>query len=236
VFLSPSLLVSEIVSYAKSWAVVIGIDRYPHPKISHLRYAANDARSVTATLDCLGFPLDQIFILLNEQATKQAIEQLLYRHLRIVEKEDRLFVFFAGHGRPEHLPRGGTEGFWLPYDADPDSLFTTAISMSDVKHMGQRIAAKHILFAVDACYSGFAITRAVGPRVMDTQYLRMVTRDPAVQIITAGKAQEQVREENNHGVVTNQLLQGLQGFADEDRNGVIGGNRARGVPPEPCRA
>jgi uncharacterized caspase-like protein len=209
--------------YQKSWAIAIGIDRYANPKIPLLDYAVNDAQSIVAVLTNLGFPKEQIFLLFNEQATRHAIEEVLYNRLREAGKEDRLFVFFAGHGATEQLPREGSEGFLLPYDADPSSLFTTAISMSDVKRIGQRIAAKHILFAVDACYSGFSITRSVAPKVVDEEYLRLVTQDPAVQVITAGKAGEQVREENGHGVFTNQLLKALQGFADEDRNGLITG-------------
>ena len=123
--------------YRSSWALVIGIDRYPHPKIPSLRYAVNDARSVKAALEDLGFPSHQIFVLLNEKATKRSIEKVLYDRLRDVGKEDRLFVFFAGHGETEQLPRGGSEGFLLPYDAATDNLFLTAISMSDVKRMGR---------------------------------------------------------------------------------------------------
>lgn len=209
--------------YQKSWALVIGIDNYSHPKIPDLRYAVNDAKSVAIALEHLGFPGEQIFLLLNEQATHQAIEQVLYNRLRDTGKSDRLFVFFAGHGTTESLPRGDSEGFLPPYDADLNNLFTTAISMSDVKRMRQRIAAKHILFAVDACYSGFSITRAIAPRVVDENYLNLVTQDPAVQVITAGKAGEQVREENGHGIFTNQLLKALQGFADEDQDSLITG-------------
>ncbi|MCI0527219.1 MAG: hypothetical protein L0Y56_07230 [Nitrospira sp.] len=66
--------------------------------------------------------------------------------------------------------------------------------MSDVKRVGQRIAAKHILFAVDACYSGFSVTRAVAPRVVDENYLRLVTRDPAVKEIPQQVQPSQVRK------------------------------------------
>jgi hypothetical protein len=59
--------------------------------------------------------------------------------------------------------------------------------------------------------------------VVDEEYLRLVTQAPAVQVITAGTAQEQAREEKGHGVFTKQFLQGLLGFADADWNGVLTG-------------
>lgn len=207
--------------YGNSWAVVIGIDRYPHQKIPNLKYAVNDARSVAEAIVDQGFSAQKTFVLLNEKATKDSIEEVLYSRLRSAGNEDRVLIFFAGHGETERLPRGGSEGFLLPYDAAPDNLFLTAISMADVKKMGQRIAAKHILFVVDACYSGFTITRAVAPRIVDEHYLSLVTKDPAVQVITAGKAKEQVGEELGHGIFTTQFLKGLKGFADEDQNGLI---------------
>ncbi|RMF89016.1 MAG: hypothetical protein D6736_09135, partial [Nitrospinota bacterium] len=209
--------------YTTSWAVVIGIDRYAHPQIPELHYAVNDARSVARLLTRLGFPPSQIFLLVNEEATLRRIAQVLYHKLRAAGPNDRLFVFFAGHGQTVPLPKGGAEGFLLPYDADPTDPFTTALSMTEVKRIGQRIAARHILFAVDACYSGFTVTRAVAPPLVDARYLALVARDPAVQVITAGQAGEQVEEAYGHGVFTQQLLKGLEGFADSDRNGVITG-------------
>lgn len=209
--------------YRASWAVVIGVNTYLHPQVPPLRYAVQDANSVIAALAQLGFPPERVFLLLNEQATKRAIEDVLYERLRAADKDDRLLVFFAGHGITVPLPRGATEGFLLSYDADPERLFTTAISMADVKRMGSRIAAKHILFVVDACYSGFSVTRAVAPPRSDARYLRLATQEPAVQVITAGKANEQVREEDGHGLFTRHFLQGLTGFADTDQDGAITG-------------
>lgn len=209
--------------YQNSWAVIIGINTYKSPEVPQLRYAVNDALSIKASLEPLGFPAHQVLTLLNEQATRHNIEQVLYERLRDAQKDDRLLVFFAGHGKTQELPRGIAEGFLLPYDADPENPFTSAISMSDVRRIGQRIAAKHILFVVDACHSGFAATRAVTPSAVDAEYLRLVTQAPAVQVITAGTSQELAREEDGHGVFTNQLLKGLAGFADTDWNGLVTG-------------
>jgi Caspase domain/Bacterial SH3 domain len=204
-----------------SWAVVIGINTYQHLEIPVLSYAVNDARSVAAALQRLGFTSERIFLLLDAQATRQGIENVLYDRLRAAGTNDRLFVFFAGHGETMALPHGDTEGFLLPHDANPRNLFTTAISMSDVRRIGQRIAAKHILFAVDACYSGFTVAQARSPQRVDTNYLRLILQDPAVQVITAGKSGEKVYEERGHGLFTMQLLKAFEGYADADQNGVL---------------
>ncbi len=207
--------------YRNSWAVVIGINQYT--RAPQLNYAVNDARSVVSAVQKLGFPADKILLLLDEEATKQRIEQILYGTLRRTTPEDRVLVFFAGHGVTSSLPRGGEEGFILPVDGDPDDLPLTAIAMADVRQIARRIPAKHILFAVDACYSGFAITREVPPVQVDLAYLQVATRHPAVQIITAGRKDELVMEEEGHGIFTRRMLSGLTGPADIDRNGIITG-------------
>lgn len=204
-----------------SWAVVIGINTYQHSEIPALSYAVNDAHSVAAALERLGFTSERLFLLLDAQATRQGIENVLYDRLRAAGTNDRLFVFFAGHGETMALPHGDSEGFLLPHDANPHNLFTTAISMSDVRRIGQRIAAKHILFAVDACYSGFAVAQARSPQRADTNYLRLILQDPAVQVITAGKSGEKVYEERGHGLFTMQLLKAFEGYADADQNGIL---------------
>jgi hypothetical protein len=210
---------SSIGTYRNSWAIIIGINRYL--KAPRLNYAVNDANSIVAAVQQLGFPSDKILLLLDREATKQRIEQLLYGTLRRTTPEDRVFVFFAGHGLTLSLPRGGEEGFLLPVDGDPDDLPPTAIAMEEIRRIARRIPAKHILFAVDACYSGFSISRDVGTTAVDRLYLEAVTKEPALQIITAGRKGEQVLEEEGHGLFTRRLLSGLTGLADTDQNGII---------------
>ena len=46
----------------------------------------------------LGFAPDRITVLENAKATKLGVEQALYGSLTAMGNDDRLFVFFAGHG------------------------------------------------------------------------------------------------------------------------------------------
>ena len=130
---APPVAAAPLQPDGASWAVVIGINTYQHPEISALSYAVNDARSIAAALTRLDFTLERLFLLLDTQATRQGIEHVLYERLRSAGTNDRLFVFFVGHGETMALPHGDTEGFLLPYDANPRNLFTTALSMSDVQ-------------------------------------------------------------------------------------------------------
>lgn len=99
---------SSMQLYDNSWAVVIGVNQYQ--KWPSLQYCVNDAKSVRDRLVTLGFPTQNIFYLTDAQATKNQIERVLGDELRRkVGKDDRVFIYFAGHGQTEDLPGGKAE-------------------------------------------------------------------------------------------------------------------------------
>ena len=208
--------------YANSWAVVIGLDEFQNPKVSRLNYAANDATSMAQALERLGFPKENIIRLVNQHGTKAEIDRVLSSVLRRrAGPQDRVVIFFATHGVTLPLPGGGEEGYLLPYDADPDDLPFTAFSMSQIKQIGQRLPAKHTLVAVDSCYGGYSLVRSQAPSAVDRQYLELITKSRAVQVMTAGKKDQPVIEDQGHGVFTRKLLDGLAGHADTNQDGLI---------------
>src|SRR5947209_4522810 len=210
--------------YRESWAAVVGVDSYH--KWPRLRYAANDAKAVRDMLvQKYKFKPDHVFLLLNEQATRQNILSLLGDTLAnpdMVKKEDRVFVFFAGHGATRKLPSGRDLGYIIPVDADLSSYQGQAISMTNFQDIAEAIPAKHLLFVMDSCYSGLALTRGGGIG-RSANYLQEIARRGARQMFTAGGADEQVADNgpNGHSVFTWTLLQGLDGRADLNNDGVI---------------
>jgi peptidoglycan/xylan/chitin deacetylase (PgdA/CDA1 family)/uncharacterized caspase-like protein len=211
--------------YHNSWAVIIGVNDYQSwPK---LRYAVNDANAIEEKLvNHFGFQRDHITKLLNGDATRQRIVRVLGDELsdsRKVQREDRVFFFFAGHGATRTLEDGRQIGFIVPVDADRENYYSTAISMTTLREAADLIPAKHVYFVMDSCYSGLAMTRAAGGFSKDRSYLEEVTRRTARQILTAGGAEQQVADDgpDGHSVFTWALLQGLDGQADLDGNGVI---------------
>jgi formylglycine-generating enzyme required for sulfatase activity len=194
----------------EAWAVLIGINRYQHPRVPKLRYAVNDARAVEQALLAQGFRQDRIFTLTDDKATKAGIEQLLGDELRQqLGANDRLLVFFAGHGKTDRLRSGEEEGYLIPVDGDPSRLFSTAISMTALRQISDRLTAKHILYVVDACYSGYAIYN----RSISEELLEEMVKKPAIQILTAGRQQDEAQERAGHGVFTEVLVRGLTGEA-----------------------
>jgi hypothetical protein len=205
-------------SYNDSWALVIGINEYRHT--SPLEIARADAEAIRDVLiGDFKFPKANVCTLLDSQATRARIMEkfLSYESLG---PDDRLLVFFAGHGSTVEGSRGPI-GYLVPVDGkltDKSSL----IRWDDLTRNADIIPAKHILFIMDACYSGLAIQRAAtaGERRFVSDMLQRVSR----QVITAGKADEVVADgggpTGNNSIFTGYLLEGLAGGA-ADREGVI---------------
>jgi hypothetical protein len=209
--------------YGNSWAVIIGVNRYRKAGL-RLRYAVNDAQSVRDAIVRFGFPEENVFLLLDEAATKRKIQEVLGDELRgRTGGEDRVFVFFAGHGMTLDLPSGGQMGYLLPVDGDPDQLHASALPMAEIRDIARLIPAKHMFFVIDACYSGLAAQRSGVSSTGKIDPVALV-RNRLREVLTAGERDQPVVEEDGHGVFTRFLLQGLAGEADfAPRDGMITG-------------
>ena len=194
--------------YRKSWAVVIGINEYQKwPKLKH---AVNDARSMGDVLRKIGF--DEIIMLLDGDATQQNIRRVLGDDLYAkTQDEDRVFIFFAGHGQTQDLPNNSKAGYIIPVEGELNNYYSTAISMHQLQELSDRLRAKHMLFALDSCFSGLLRLRGGVPDAYDAM---ASTTAPARQVLTAGSEGEQVAEVGGHGLFTKVLIDGLQSAVD----------------------
>lgn len=209
--------------YKDSHALIIGIDEYEN--VSPLGYAVSDAEAISNALQKnFGFRDDKVHTLLNDEATHTAIlEKFLSFTSGGTDEEDRIVIFFAGHGHTIGSRRGEV-GYLVPFDGNLSKLFTL-IRWDELTRNADLIKAKHILFLMDACYGGLAITRSTKPGTM--RFLKDMLLRPARQVITAGKADETVADLGgplpNHSVFTGYLLEGLGGNA-ADTEGLITAN------------
>lgn len=199
--------------YKASWALIVGIDNYKNA--SPLSYAVSDASEIREVLvNELGFPSSNITYLVDGDATKENILKSFMRFARNdIEVDDRIFVFFAGHGQTKTGIRGEV-GYLVAYDSDSDDL-STYIRWDDLTRNSELVHAKHIFFVMDACYGGLALTRTLGPG--STRFLKDMMLRYARQVLTAGKADEVVADSGgplpNHSIFTGHLIEGMQGKA-----------------------
>jgi peptidoglycan/xylan/chitin deacetylase (PgdA/CDA1 family)/uncharacterized caspase-like protein len=206
--------------YANSWAILVGIDNYQ--KWPRLQYAVRDAEGMGQLLvQKFGFAPERVITLKNEQATRSGILAAFHERLAHggLQPNDRVFVFFAGHGATRKLSSGRDLGYIVPVDADPNNLATDAIPMTEIQNIAESLQAKHALFVMDACYSGLGLTRGGA----SAAFLRDNGRRLGRQMLTAGGTDQLVSDggPNGHSVFTWTLLQGLGGKADLNGDGLI---------------
>ncbi len=223
--------ITRVKARGDIWAIVIGINEYQNTR--NLKYAVNDARAFKDYLkDYVGIPDERIFYLTDQDATKSRIESLLGTTIkRKASRDDTVIIFYAGHGAvepdPSNLDGDGFEKYLLPHDADLEDLYSTAISMNDIKTIFMRIRADRLIFIADTCYSG-----ASGGRTMVASKTRAYLSDKFYERISKGKGRviisscsaNEISKEDDKlqpGVFSYYMLEGLKGRADQDGDGII---------------
>ncbi len=209
--------------FKKSWALIIGIDNYI--KANKLRYAVSDAEAVSNLIvKKYGFGSKYVIKLYNGEATKENILRAFERLMKETSEDDRVFVFFAGHGITMPLPEGKERGYILPVDADPSQPVLTAISTDQLNEISEAIPAKHLYFVMDACYGGLIFARSQPISADAVNFVEIVSKRRTRQALTAGGRDQPVFDTGpgGHSVFTFHFLEGLdKGFADLDKNGII---------------
>lgn len=218
----------------RTFVVCVGINKYQ--TVPKLRYAVNDADAMAKALTKgLGVEEDDLYLLLDEDATLQNIKHTLGVALRSrVSKQDTVVIYFSGHGAPEEdntsPDKDGLEKYLLPFDADLSSFYSTALPMKDVSEIFRRLPCQRLVFIADTCYSGAAGegARTLSPPNKTFRALRMENTmkrvggtGRVIMTASAGNEISQEREELGHGVFTYYVLQGLSGKADKNRDRAI---------------
>jgi hypothetical protein len=137
--------------------VCVGISNYGDPRIPKLHVCHDDARQMAEAFktQC---GLDEVLLLVNEQATLEMIRKAIYELMvQNTRPGDAVFLFFSGHGGRCADTNGdeadGLDEYLVPYDAEPgrpetmllDDMFARWIAALD---------GRQVFIMLDNCYSG----------------------------------------------------------------------------------
>ena len=202
--------------YDNSFAVIIGINEYT--KSQPLQYAVNDAIAIKELLiEKFGFKDENVRLLIDAEATYSSIRNELYSVAKLAKTNDRILIYFSGHGQTVTAVESDMQiGYLIPVNGDINEPTLTGIPMDDIFRICQS-ESKHMLFLMDACYSGLMADNSKGVNILennDVEYISSVANVSARQIITAGSAEEQVWEDGKiqHGVFTLNVLNALNNW------------------------
>ena len=119
------------LAHADTFVVCVGVEKYDDERISALRYAVGDAKAVATAFRNSGVPYRNVTLLTSDETdpSRRSTRANLLRTLGQIREqstaEDRLVLFFAGHG----LEQAG-EQFLLTADTQRSLLADTALPMS----------------------------------------------------------------------------------------------------------
>src|SRR3984957_12761558 len=210
----------------QTYALLVGISKYAKPELS-LQFADADASVFGRLLQSpLGgsVPSGNVLLLTDEQATTAAVRNGFQDFLkRRAGKNDTVIILIAGHGTVE--TPGSMNAFILTYDSDPQDLKSTALGMDELQSLFEEQLSKvgRVLLFVDVCKAGTIGT------IHNTTVASSVQQLGDIQGDLFGLLASRPREVSlegpefggGHGVFSYFVIKGLEGAADENKDGVV---------------
>jgi hypothetical protein len=200
----------ETPSFATSsdtarYALVIGISDYK--KLPPATYADRDALTIKKYLLALGYPENNIGVLINEDAALDRIKEKMDKWLAVnVSSASTVFVYYAGLGTADEK---GAPAL-VAWDARPLRLEKADIPLAAFYDALEKLPAKRIMAALDTSFVPNA--KRFTPASDKTPPLLPLTR-PGGKITVFVPSQEQQSvgflELRKHGMFTYNFLKGL---------------------------
>ena len=204
-------------------AIIIGIQNYKLiPKAEYANQDAQDFYDYASR--ALGIKQENIKLLLDDDADVSGILTAFQEWLPLKVRKGKtdVYVFYSGHGLP------GADGkslYFLPVGTNKNLVAKTAISQKEIVDALKSAQPKSVTMFIDSCYSGqirtgetlLASARPVVLTVQETAY------PPDFTVITAS-ASDQIASSSpdlKHGIFSYYLMKGLEGEADENKDGTI---------------
>lgn len=168
---------------AANHALLIGVGKYPKLKPdAQLEGPEYDVKALEKMLISKGFDQQNITVLLDEQAGRDAILGAMRNLEHTTRTGDFLFIFFSGHGTSgrdkdtQTLEIDPHTGALVPADfeiADPEAMMNRLIvGKRDIRPIIERLEkGRRLLVVFDSCHSGQTVRSlaTIGkPKFLDT--------------------------------------------------------------------
>jgi WD40 repeat protein len=201
------------VTEKELYVLSIGVSRYKNlPREGQLQFAHKDAMAVAEFFkqqEGRLFRRVHVYLLVDEQATKQAIQSILFELVEKVKRSDTVVLFFAGHGlRDEDF-----NYYFAPYELDLGDIKGTGVATDVFERALSKIDAEQIFAFFDTCHSGGVLGEL---QVGTERLVERLMKKSGVTVFCSSTGEEVSfeREDWGHGAFTLALLEGLKGEAD----------------------
>ena len=153
----PSGLRAQPDREGKDFALFFPVNEYQNAAFVPLDNPIDDAEDIAATLrEEFGFETEIV-----KNGTVRQIKNKLREYVQkyedgILPSDGQLLIFFSGHGVID-----ANVGYFLPADADPQTIDDTGISYHTWRNKIDEMNCQHILVAIDACFSSMFLDTGV---------------------------------------------------------------------------
>ena len=208
---------------ADAVAIIIGIQNYK--RVPKAEFANEDARAFyDYAIRALGVRPENIKLMLDEQADEVEILAAFQNWLPVKVKKSKtdVYVFYSGHGLPGE---DGKSLYILPQGADRQFIAKTALNQQEIIAALQAVKPKSVTMFMDACYSGQIRTGDTLIASARPLALSSTTASfPSEFTVFTASAPDQIASSSpdlKHGIFSYYLMKGMEGDADENRDGKI---------------
>jgi len=210
------------------YVLAVGVNIYQNSAYN-LNYAIADASAIVSKIQSNTgeiFKNTIVNVLYDEKATRGAILAKLNEISNVIQPEDVLIFFYAGHGVIED----SNNEFYLALSevtqlyGKVDMLRAKGISSLELKENFSKIKAQKQLIILDACQSGGAVNTFATRGAAEEKALVQLARSSGVVLLASTGSDQFATEfkELGHGVFTYSVIEGLNGKADSgDKDGKI---------------
>jgi tetratricopeptide (TPR) repeat protein len=203
-----------------NFALVVGISTYQN--IPRLNFADDDAYAFAEYLVnnhiC---QKNNVVKLIDSVATTANFYKELKKLLTKAQGNDRIFIYFAGHGDVENDIESG---FLLTYNTEATNYSAGAIDIDMLEKHVNAFVKKNVkvVLITDACRSGNLVGGIAGA----TNTISSLSKgfQNVIKILSCQPNQlseEHAYPDGGHGVFTYHLINGLNGLADRNNKGYV---------------
>ncbi len=137
----------EMPRRGKDFALFIAVTNYQ--QWSELKHPIAEVEKIAAEL-YQNYEFDTL--ILRNPSQDEIITTLRNYNKVYPSGDEQLLIYFSGHGEFDELTK---EGFFIPRDGKlNDKAQTSYLAFSRLQRIVESINCRHILLAIDACYSG----------------------------------------------------------------------------------
>jgi len=230
----PNGQLNSVLLYKRSYALLIGNSAYK--TWDTLTGVRRDLDAVGAALKGQGFEIvsvnkskepvfDQPVLNATREEFNRQIEWFISQYGQ--DPENRLLIYYAGHGYTARLHDGRIMGYLMMIDAPKlppvnlerplsdqfvGPLYRSSVNMGEIQTIAANISARHALFVFDSCFAGTVFLRGRDNGAGVPHYINTDVSEPVREFLTAGNELQVVPDDSKFRPA---FVRGIEGAADK---------------------